>query len=818
MNKLKLISLGIFLLTMVSNSVLSFAHPNAKVGNLSFFQIYDLSKKNYYEQIFTKDERKELKKAEKYYASAKKYMDSYLSDQKEIEKLYTIAEATSNEKSRGKSLKKARKLEDGAFKDGFKALDYYKKANDIKIKIYTNALSRIRLNDDSKNAKAGREFELQAKSLFESAKTKERTAPQNDDKLKFTALKEANNLNLKALDMQESAFGIYKNDPAVKTDIPANNNITNNNVKPNNNQIVNKDSVLFPKYVEQYNPLKDENLYQSKANMILPRLNLSNEEINSFSESNRKNQNANELLRQVDLAYNLVDSLNYVADRTQDDLLRDKIRSQAIEKENTAFYNLTKATNIYLDVNQIRYNIYENHFPLIDEKKRTTETEKAKRYEAESEDYYLKAKSEIATANKLVYKSDQYLKLMGANDLLLYALQLQESAYGIYFNMPGIISTEIDTDFVSANKVTNVTKPTKEENISNKLSWEVLATYTYSKDRPKPVTYSNKKGVVFLIQLGIYKGLLAPEKFENIQPIVFDKFVKNPYRRYMVGEYRTSEAADRALEKVKAFGYTDSYIISVIDGLRKSYSYGTSKINTADEHYSFLKRIELAKINGETINNQSSDVSNDVPKTGYVAENKIQKSSGLVYLVQLGMYLKPVTYKELADLSPVYTDNIPNKGTRYMLGIFNTIGKAREESQKATNKGIKDAFVIAYNNGEHISLDKAIKLEKQQKGYVNDNHVISSSNILFMVQVGAYHDALDNAEVSQLQKSFSPRNIDKQVSGGMNIYTIGRFVTYKDAEFLKKKLIDDGHNDVFVIAFDGTEKISVGEAIKKMKN
>ena len=817
MNKLKFISLSIFVLILFNNRVL--AHSFAKINSVNyfFFQTFDLSKKNYYEQIFTKDERKELKKAEKYLASAKKYMANYLADQMEIEKLYTIAEATSSPKSREKSLKKARKLESGALKDGFKSLDNYKKAHDISIKIYTNALGRIRLNDESKNARAGREIELQAKNLFEAAKSKERTAPQQDQQLKFNALNEAKDLNIKALDLQEKAFGLYKNDPEVRTDLPNDNNVVNNNEVNNK-----KDSVLFPKYVEQYNPLKDENLYQSKANMILPKLNLSNEESNSFYESNKKNQNANDLLKQVDAAYLVIDSLNFVADKTDDKLAQDKLRNDAIEKENIAFNKLTTATNIYLDVNDVRYNIYKRHFPVIDEKKSTNETNKAKKYENEANDYYTKSKSEIAAANKLMYKSDQYLKLMSANDLLLYALQLQESAYGIYFDMPGIVSADIDTAIVESNKITDETKSTKEETVSNKLSWEVLATYSYSKDKPKPVTYTIKKGVVFLVQLGIYKGLLAPEKFGTVQPIIFDKFVKNPYRRYMSGEYRTSEAADLALEKVKALGYTDSYIISIVDGQRKIYSFGTSKLNTADEHYGFLKRSEIAKITGET-KNEEIEVSNNVPKTGFVAENIIKKNTGLIYLVQLGMYSKPVSYKELAGLSPIYTDKIANKGTRYMFGTFKTIDKAREESKTIVSKGFKDAYVIAYLNGEHIALEKAIKIEKQgggkvETGKVETEKVVVSQNVLFKIQVGAYRDALNDIELKQLQKTFAPRNVDKQIYNEMNLYTIGSYKTYKEAEYLKKKLLGEGHKDIFVIAFDGHEKISVGDAIKRIKD
>jgi hypothetical protein len=285
----------------------------------------------------------------------------------------------------------------------------------------------------------------------------------------------------------------------------------------------------------------------------------------------------------------------------------------------------------------------------------------------------------------------------------------------------------------------------------------------------------------------------------------------------MAGEYRSSEAADLALEKIKALGYTDSYIISMIDGQRKSYSAGTAALNRSDEHYNFLKRTELARINGEKVLNNLVVVAEEEPKTGIISVNKVQNYSGLLYFVQLGMYTKPITYKELANLNPIYTDNVPEKGIRYMLGAFKTIEKAREDNQMVVNKGLKDAYVIAYYNGENITLEKAINIEKAQKGVDNSNNK-PENLIVFMVQVGAYRENLDSTKENQLYKTFSTHQIDKQLYKQMNLYTIGKYKTYKEAETLKKELLNSGHKDVFIVAFNGSEKITVSEAIKRNKN
>jgi hypothetical protein len=87
----------------------------------------DLSKKNYYSAVFNKDDRARLKKAESYHTSARKSMVEYYKNMAEIDKLYTIAEATGSSKSREKALSKARNLNSNRLKPGSNRLTNLKK-------------------------------------------------------------------------------------------------------------------------------------------------------------------------------------------------------------------------------------------------------------------------------------------------------------------------------------------------------------------------------------------------------------------------------------------------------------------------------------------------------------------------------------------------------------------------------------------------------------------------------------------------------------------------------------------------------------------
>ncbi len=803
---------SLFILTIFFiNQSLAFSLAKEPVINGSYefglfsslrIQPFNLKKKSYYERIFTKDERSQLSKADKYLVSAKKYMAQYNSYQSDIEKQYTIAEATSSGKSMSKALKKAKKLEGKALKKGNKALTYYNKAYSIRSKIYTTAINRARLSDDTKNAKMGREVELRAKTLFDEALNKVKTAPLHDEQMKFDALKTANDLRIQAFELQEAAFGFYSNDAALNADDYLK---TNKIITTDTNKISTADTNFFPKYVAQYNPLMDGNLYKSKANLILPRLNLTNQELNQIVDANKKNNYANNLMRQVDKTYLVVDSLNMLAEMQTDLALKDRTKQKAIEKEQNAFYKLLNATNIYLNANAIRYNIYKRHFAEVRPQNKAQESERASLMEREATDYFNKANVQIRSARNLMYRSDQYIKLMGANDLQLYALQLQESAYGIYLSIPAAVSAKIDTAFVTANEYNDTKKSTKKENTSGKLSWELLSTYTYSTVKPKPVRYKTKNGVVFHVQLGIFKGLLPPKKFAKVNPIIFDNFVKNPYRRYYVGEYRSYEAADAALQHVKKMGYSDAYIISKINGKRNTYTVGKSKLVFNDK-YQQAKIHELANFSDLSYSNNQT--------INYGNNRNVKNVKGLAYFVQLGMFSKTVSAGQFKNIAPIFTENIPSKGVRYMTGSYSSIAQARAAEKTIKAKGFSDAYVVSYNNGVHISLTKAKNIEKPNSGISTNYQNHNTGTIKFCVQVGAYKNKLSTADYQKLSQRFSPRNVEIKYASGMNIYVIGSYKTYNEAKYLKNKLQAEGNSDCFIVAFKGKAKISVAEAIK----
>lgn len=92
------------------------------------------------------------------------------------------------------------------------------------------------------------------------------------------------------------------------------------------------------------------------------------------------------------------------------------------------------------------------------------------------------------------------------------------------------------------------------------------------------------------------------------------------------------------------------------------------------------------------------------------------------YRVQIGSFSKGLPdyvdrlYKKLSVLRKIdhYTDE--NGITVYTIGEVSNFNDAIKLQEQIRNEGIKDAFVVAYNNGKRITLKEAKEITKNDKG------------------------------------------------------------------------------------------------------
>ena len=86
---------------------------------------------------------------------------------------------------------------------------------------------------------------------------------------------------------------------------------------------------------------------------------------------------------------------------------------------------------------------------------------------------------------------------------------------------------------------------------------------------------------------------------------------------------------------------------------------------------------------------------------------EVKLPKGVVYKVQIGAFRKAISQSLYNDFAPVSGEELTNGITRYTVGVFTGEVLANDAKKEVRNLGFSDAFVVAYLNGERISLGES---------------------------------------------------------------------------------------------------------------
>ncbi|MDG1477404.1 MAG: SPOR domain-containing protein [Vicingaceae bacterium] len=91
-------------------------------------------------------------------------------------------------------------------------------------------------------------------------------------------------------------------------------------------------------------------------------------------------------------------------------------------------------------------------------------------------------------------------------------------------------------------------------------------------------------------------------------------------------------------------------------------------------------------------------------------ENKIP--DGLIFKVQIGFFKSQLDPTHFDGIFPLSSQKVDDTYYRYEAGNFSNYNDAKKAQKAVVDKGYSDSFVIAYFNGEKISIHEALKKEK----------------------------------------------------------------------------------------------------------
>ncbi|MFD1551161.1 hypothetical protein DNU06_03815 [Putridiphycobacter roseus] len=204
---------------------------------------------------------------------------------------------------------------------------------------------------------------------------------------------------------------------------------------------------------------------------------------------------------------------------------------------------------------------------------------------------------------------------------------------------------------------------------------------------------------------------------------------------------------------------TDNLTLNTIGENGNNVDTDSTVLNEASSDY-----IPPSKLNGQIFRKTDRSV--------YSKDNPIpvnaKQPEGLVYKVQVGAFRNPLPPEYFNKFAPVSGQVIQTGVTRYMVGYFTNFVPANEAKTEIHGIGnYNDAFVVAYLNGERISIAKARSIEEsgiipgidtpiiaiQDNGGNNDGNTTLTEN-----------DNI-NKEQNKVQNDNLKENISDQVTG-----------------------------------------------------
>jgi len=271
------------------------------------------------------------------------------------------------------------------------------------------------------------------------------------------------------------------------------------------------------------------------------------------------------------------------------------------------------------------------------------------------------------------------------------------------------------------NQVVN----TQPSNNANANSFEAPATDVKS-----------VQGLFYTVQVGVYSRPVSAERLFNLTGL-FSERTANGYIRYASGKYDNANAAIAAKNNIINIGIKDAFVTAYFEGERismdraaqleregvKPTGASTNQVSagqpTNNQTPVSQTSVSQTPVTQSQVSQAPTNTAQSNPFPGVTSTKPNVPDSGLVFSVQLGAYREviPVAmanrFLEFASRGvSIYKDS--NTGsTVYQVGSLNTYVEASQLRAEALNKGITDAFIVAWKDGRKISVEEALKIRPQ---------------------------------------------------------------------------------------------------------
>ena len=240
--------------------------------------------------------------------------------------------------------------------------------------------------------------------------------------------------------------------------------------------------------------------------------------------------------------------------------------------------------------------------------------------------------------------------------------------------------------------------------IVQRTLYQRQTTSAYSDTNPIPIGLPLPEGSFYTIQVGAFRSPVANNTFNQFAPVYAERQT-NGFIRYSTGFFTSYTEAIQARNDIRQMGYADAFIVAYKNRERVRYS----ELMTAEEKTQAntgtttapTTPLPAAPAPALDVSYYSDPLA--VPAT------LIEKTEGIFFTVQVGVYGKPSRNTILNTYSDLHVEKLQNGQIRYTSGKFQTIPDVIKQRDFCRANGIPDAFITAYKNGKKITVPEAKK-------------------------------------------------------------------------------------------------------------
>ncbi|MBE0674359.1 MAG: tetratricopeptide repeat protein [Bacteroidales bacterium] len=259
----------------------------------------------------------------------------------------------------------------------------------------------------------------------------------------------------------------------------------------------------------------------------------------------------------------------------------------------------------------------------------------------------------------------------------------------------------VDTIADEVSQAADTSKPERPSEVKVKTgpfvsAFAIKTPPHYSETVPVPVLPAFPSGLVYTVQLAVFRNPVAPSHFRRLYPVFGIKNTGSDLTYYYSGLFRKADDASRVIQSIRDEGFRDAFVVIFMDGKQVSQERG-----------SILEREwgnrDLPDWGGVNKAEQILQVRTDtVPPT-------------LLFRVEVLRTNKEVNPQLADELSKIASGRgleIMNPSTDiyvYLVGKFLTFESASEYADLLKRNGYKDSRVAAYLGNREIPVETALK-------------------------------------------------------------------------------------------------------------